>query len=101
MSDNQNQQQVALRIDESRMHQAYANTIRTTSTGDELILDFGINMPMNGPNNEPMMLFSVGSRVIMNWMAAKRLAMSLVQAVQQYESVRGEININPQQGKAR
>jgi hypothetical protein len=101
MSENQNQQQVALRIDESKMHQAYANTIRTTSTGDELILDFGINMPMNGPNNEQMMLFSVGSRVIMNWMAAKRLAMSLVQAVQQYESVRGEINVNPQQGKAR
>ncbi len=101
MSENQNQQQVALRIDESKMHQAYANTIRTTSTGDELILDFGINMPMNGPNNEQMMLFSVGSRVIMNWMAAKRLAMSLVQAVQQYESVRGEINVNPQQAKAR
>jgi len=39
MADNtQQQQQVQLRIDESKMHSTYANTIRTSTTGDEVVL---------------------------------------------------------------
>ncbi|CAG0982544.1 hypothetical protein PHYC_01845 [Phycisphaerales bacterium] len=99
MADQQpQQQQVQLRIDESKMNTTYANTIRTSTTNDEVVLDFGINLPMPGPNNEPMLLFSVGSRVVMNWSGAKRLAISLGQVVRQYEERNGEINIG--QGRA-
>ncbi|MGV6815507.1 MAG: DUF3467 domain-containing protein [Phycisphaerales bacterium] len=96
MSDDQQaQQQVQLRIDESKMTTTYSNTIRTSNTQDELIMDFGMNIPMQMPNQPPMIVFNVGSRVIMNWAGAKRLAMSLGQAVRQYEERNGEIDINP------
>ncbi|MDF1869891.1 MAG: DUF3467 domain-containing protein [Phycisphaerales bacterium] len=93
----QQQQQVQLRIDESKMNTTYANTIRTSNTHDELIMDFGLNMPMQTPGQPPMVVFSVGSRVVMNWAGAKRLAMSIGGAVRQYEERFGEIDINPGQ----
>ena len=88
------QQQIQLRIDESRMHTTYANTIRTTSTQDEVVMDFGLNLPFQSPDNKPAMIFNVGSRIVTNWMGAKRLAMSLSQLIQQYESQMGEIKLD-------
>jgi len=101
MAENQppQQQQVQLRIDESKMHTTYANTIRTSTTNDEVVLDFGINLPVPGPENQPTLVFGVGSRVVMNWAGAKRLAISLGQVVRQFEERNGEINIGAQQGK--
>ena|SRR5215210_4314124 len=93
----QQQQQIQIRMDETKMVTTYANTIRTSTTMDEIVLDFGLNMPMQAAPNEPMsMIFSVGSRVVMNWAGAKRLLMSLGQAVQAYEQQMGPIEINPQ-----
>jgi len=98
MDDQQpQQQQIQFRIDESKMHTSYANTIRTSTTSDEIIMDFGLNIPMQQPGQQPMMVFAVGSRVIMNWAGAKRLAMSIGGAVRQYEERFGEIDINPPQ----
>ncbi len=93
MAENQGQQQIQLRIDESKMHTSYANTIRTSTTLDEVVLDFGLNIPMQGPNQQPMVMFSVGSRVVMNWAGAKRLAMSLGQLIRQFEEQNGEIRL--------
>src|SRR5437660_12242357 len=90
--------QVQLRIDESRMTTTYANTIRTSTTQDEVVLDFGMNLPVPGPDNNPVLVFNVGSRVVMNWSGAKRLAISLGQVVRQFEERNGEINIG-QQGR--
>ena len=100
MADNApQQQQVQLRIDESKMSTTYANTIRTATTIDEVVLDFGVNLPMPGPENQPTLLFSVGSRVVMNWRGAKRLAISLGQVIRQFEERNGEINLGmPGQG---
>jgi hypothetical protein len=99
MSEQQGEQrQIQLRIDESKMNTAYANTIRTSTTQDEVVLDFGMNLPVPGPDNQPALLFAVGSRVIMNWQGAKRLAISLGQVVRQYEERNGEINLNQRQG---
>ena len=94
-----NQQQVQLRIDESRMQTTYASTIRTSTTGDEVILDFGINLPTPTPDNSPALLFSVGSRVVLNWRGAKRLAISLGQVIRQHEEQHGEIDLNQPQGR--
>ena len=94
------QQQVQLRIDESKMQTTYANTIRTSTTQDEVVLDFGINLPVPGQDNQPVLVFGVGSRVVMNWAGAKRLAMSLGQVVRQYEERNGEIQLNRGAGGA-
>lgn len=101
MADQQQQQQVELRIDESKMQSTYANTIRTSTTGDEVVLDFGMNLPVPTQDNRPALLFTVGSRVVMNWRGAKRLAISLGQVIRQFEEANGEIQLQPpqQQGK--
>jgi hypothetical protein len=97
MSEQQGQQ-IQLRIDESKMNTTYANTIRTSTTQDEVVLDFGMNLPVPGPDNQPALLFSVGSRVVMNWQGAKRLAISLGQVVRKFEEQNGEINLQRPQG---
>ncbi|HZW10161.1 MAG TPA: DUF3467 domain-containing protein [Phycisphaerales bacterium] len=93
MAQDPQTRQIQLRIDESKMHSTYANTIRTSSTQDEVVLDFGMNLPIQGQNNEPVLLFAVGSRVIMNWAGAKRLAISLGQVIRGYEERNGEIQL--------
>lgn len=95
MDANQNnQQQVQIRIDESKMVSNYANTIRSATTPDEIVLDFGINLPAQGQNQTPMMHFQIGQRVVMNWPTAKRLYASLQQALSAYEQAYGTIEIN-------
>ena len=54
MADAPQQQQVQLRIDESKMATTYSNTIRTSTTHDEIVLDFGMNIPMQMPDQPPM-----------------------------------------------
>ncbi len=94
------QRQIQLRIDETKMGTTYANTIRTSTTQDEVVLDFGMNLPVPGQDNQPTLVFAVGSRVVLNWAGAKRLAISLGQVVRQYEERAGEINLGqrPQGG---
>lgn len=94
--------QIQLRIDESKMTQTYSNTIRTSTTQDEVVMDFGMNLPVQGPDNQPVLMFNVGSRVVMNWSGAKRLAISLGQVIRQYEERNGEIQLNrPEAGGPR
>ncbi|MAY74015.1 MAG: hypothetical protein CMJ31_04675 [Phycisphaerae bacterium] len=101
MAENQPQNQVQLRIDESKMQTTYANTIRTSVTQDEVVLDLGLNLPQQLPGQQPMLTFAVGSRVVMNWAGAKRLAISLGQLIRQYEERNGEIQIMPNQAQQR
>lgn len=98
MSDQPNQQQqIQIRMDESKMVTTYANTIRTSTTQDEVALDFGFNLPMQQAPDQPVVMnFQVGSRVIMNWQGAKRLMMSLQQLINNYENAMGPIEIAPQ-----
>ena len=95
MADNtpQGGQQVQIRVDESRMTTSYSNTIRTTTTADEVVLDFGLNLPAQGPKGEQAMIFAVGSRVVLNWSGAKRLIGSLGQVVKAYEDQFSPIDV--------
>lgn len=96
MSDQPNQKQVQIRLDESKMSTTYANTIRTSTTADEIVLDFGLNLPMQPAPDQPVQMnFAVGSRIVMNWGGAKRLMMSLQQAVAAYEKHYGPIEVVP------
>ncbi|MBL1217432.1 MAG: DUF3467 domain-containing protein [Planctomycetes bacterium] len=85
--------EVKLRIDETQMQSAYANTFRTDGSGDELIIDFGVNRSVPGRNDE--MVFTVRQQVILNWRGAKRLALNLSNLIRQYEEHYGEIDANP------
>lgn len=100
MSDQNQGQQVQIRIDETKMANTYANTIRTATTPDEIVLDFGLNLPQQAQQNQPpTMHFAIGSRVILNWQSAKRLLGSLNQAVANHEQAFGEIDLSPRQAQ--
>ncbi len=102
MADQPQQQQVQIRVDESKMTSAYANTIRTNTAMDEVVLDFGLNLPMQGGQGQtPTMVFYANSRVILNWAGAKRLASSLNQAINAYEERFGEINLEQPRSQQR
>lgn len=85
--------EVKLRIDESEMISAYANTIRSYSTQDEVFLDFGMNLPVPGKPDE--IIFRVKQQSVLNWRTAKRLALSLSNIIRQHEERYGEIDPAP------
>ena len=92
------QRQIQLRIDEPKMTSTYANTIRTSTTQDEVVMDFGMNLPVQGQDGQPAITFAVGNRTVMNWAGAKRRAISLGQIIRRYEEQNGEIALQrPQQ----
>lgn len=89
------QQNVQMRVDETRTRATYANAFRHQSSAQEVIIDFGINV-VNPPNpQEPeaprQMNFQIDNRLVMNYVTTKRLAAMLVQLVQAYEQKNGEI----------
>ncbi len=96
---NPAQQQIQIRVDESKMTTSYANTIRTTTTAEEVVLDFGLNLPAQTQQGQQALIFNVGARVIMNWPGAKRLASSLAQMVKSYEDQFGEIRLDRPVGR--
>lgn len=92
--------QVRIRVDERDMDTTYANSIRTSTTAEEVLLDFGLNAQSQPRTDgdqpgQPEMLFKVNDRVIMNFYTAKRLAMSLSQIVRRHEEQFGELKLNP------
>ena len=89
------QQQVQLRIDEREMTSHYANAFRTNATAEEVMLDFGVNLPnAAAPQGKPEIIFKVTDRVILNYYSAKRLAITLSQLIRRYEEQFGELELN-------
>ena len=96
------QQQVRLRIDQKNMGTSYANAFRTSTTAEEIMLDFGLNQvaqarpaeQSGGSDAVGEILFEVNDRVVLNYYTAKRLAITLGQLIRRYEDQFGEIKLN-------
>ncbi len=89
------QPQVRVRIDERDMTTSYANAFRANPTADEVMIDFGLNLPMGNPQDgQNEIAFQINNRVIMNFYAAKRLALALGQMVRRYEQEFGELEMD-------
>lgn len=96
------QQQVRLRIDQSRMTSTYANAFRSSTTAEEIMLDFGLNQVVQARQadparpNEPIgeILFEVNHRIVLNYYTAKRLAITLGQIIRRFEDQFGELKLN-------
>jgi hypothetical protein len=88
-------QQMQVQLREDKAHVVYSNVCRLFGgpNAEELIIDFAITTP--APDRADVMNMDVNARVIMNYYAAKRLALSLSQAVQRYEQQFGTIEIDP------
>ena len=95
---------IRIRMDERDLKTSYANGFRTSATADEVILDFGLNMPV--PVRQPSqpdqadvqadreIIFHVTDRVILNYYSAKRLALTLGQLVRRHEERFGELELD-------
>jgi len=90
------QQQVRLRLDERNLHTSYANAFRTDATPDEVMLYFGLNLvnPVAAQQGNPEIVFQANERIIMNYVMAKRLALTLGQVIRRHEEQFGEIELD-------
>ena len=94
---NPQPQQGQLRIDESSTLTHYASLAKINGTAEEFSIDFSQGIRPTGANTATM---KIDSRAILSPRAAKRLAISLGQAVQRYEQAYGAIEIDPQKRRA-
>lgn len=91
---------VRVQVDETKMQSLYANAFRCSQTPEEIMLDLGLNMVVaDGPTTGEgprggSARFEIGSRVIMNYYTAKRLAMLLGNVVRQHEQRFGELKMS-------
>lgn len=69
--------------DDSKMEMSYANVCNVSSTKEEFNLLFGTNQTWTGIQKD--IRVSLSNRIILNPYAAKRMAIMLTRAVQQYE----------------
>ncbi len=86
------QQQVRVTLDERDLKTIFSNAYRIHTTAEEVVVDFGFNMPDPNPQQTtPQLLFKVTDRVIMSYTSIKRLSVSLSQLIKRYEQQFGEI----------
>ena len=76
-----------------RAQTSYANLAVLTSTREEVILNFGVNV--NPPTPQREVNVDVTSRIIMTYPSAKRLAITLGNVIQRYEARHGVIDVTP------
>ena len=99
----QPQQQVQILLDERELRMLYTNAYRIHQAPEEVVIDLGFNMA--NPNQQgqaagqAQLLFKVTDRVVMSYVNAKRLAMSLGQLIKRYEQQFGELPMTPGQRK--
>lgn len=89
----QQQQRVALQIDDKDAIANYANFCRVTGTPEELIIDFGLNPQPIGVPTSPI---PVTQRIITNFYTAKRMLHALTMTVQRHEATFGVLEIDVQ-----
>jgi len=95
------QRQVKMRIDERNLDTNYANAFRTSTSAEEVIIDFGLNQvrPAQGGSGDAQgtdaeIVFTANDRVVLNYYTAKRLAVTLSQVVRRYEQQFGELKLD-------
>src|SRR5450432_2121480 len=90
---------VQVLLDERELRQIYSNSYRIHATADEVIVDLGFNMPNPNPQTgQQQLLLKITDRVVMSYVNAKRLALSLGQLIKRYEQQFGELQTPAQRG---
>jgi hypothetical protein len=93
------QQNIQVLLDERELRMVYTNAYRMHQAPEEVVIDFGFNMVNPNPQGQAQLLFKVTDRVVMTYVNAKRLAMSLGQLIKRYEQQFGELPMMPGQRK--
>ncbi|MDP6046175.1 MAG: DUF3467 domain-containing protein [Phycisphaerae bacterium] len=91
----QQQQTVRVRMDQRDVKTSYANAFNTHGLINEVILDFGLNMPVPPqPDQQPEIMLQITDRIILNYYSVKRLALTLGQLVRRHEERFGELELD-------
>jgi len=87
---------ITTRVDESNLRTSYASAFRTSATAEEVILDFGLNIVRTSAEerSKSEIVFHANNRMIMNYYAAKRLALTLGMIIRRYEEKFGELELD-------
>ena len=90
------QRRIQVVVDEKNLKTSYSNGFLTGTTAEEVVLDFGFNhVQVSDPaKGEGKIIFHANERIIMNYYAAKRLAISLGQIIHRYEQKFGQLELN-------
>lgn len=91
----QQDQNVQLIVDDRDLKTTYTNGYFINQTAEEVVVDFGFNMPRPGQDGKPAVLFKLTDRIVLSYPNAKRLAGSLLQLIKRYEQQFGEIPTQP------
>ena len=93
MANEKQPAQEQIKISAEGVVPTYANLCRVTSTPEEVIMDFAINPNAFGKViDEPLKL---SHRIIMNYHAAKRVALILARTIQLHEGKFGQLELDP------
>ena len=84
-------QNVQLIVDDRDLRTTYTNGYFINQTAEEVVVDFGFNMPRPAQNGQPQVMFKLTDRIVLSYPNAKRLAGSLLQLIKRYEQQFGEI----------
>ena len=90
--------QTTIRWDGSKMRNTYANVCNVSSTREEVTLMFGINQNWHAGQKE--LTIELSDRMTLNPYAAKRMAVLLMNTMQEYENRFGEIELEAPENKA-
>lgn len=85
-----NSTQPGIRWDTSNMVSSQANVFDVSVTREEIVLSFGVNQSLDGEQHGT---FQSSERLILNPFTAKRLATSLNNLIQEYESKFGPLEV--------
>ena len=93
--DAPQQQTVRVRMDQRDVKTSYANAFNTHGLINEVILDFGLNVPVPPqPDQQPEIMLQITDRIILNYYSVKRLALTLGQLVRRHEERFGELELD-------
>ena len=83
---------VRLELDASGASASYANMCAVTPMPLEVILDFVLMM---GPPDRQRGPVKINDRVVLNYYSAKQLMLALRRAVERYEAMYGQLELDP------
>jgi len=87
------QQQLQVKIDDSKVTSTYSTTVRVWNSPEEINLDFA--GPLRQLSSKDAVL-KIEQRIIVSPFSAKRLAIALAQAVARYEHTYGTLELDAQ-----
>ena len=92
---SQPQQQVSVQLREDKAVAVYSNVSRVAvgPQAEEIVVDFGIMA--QDPTKPEQLVMDITTKVYLSAFAAKKLALTLSQAVQRYEQQFGAVELDP------